>query len=330
MAVNKYWIMGLVGLVLAVLVPLVLGDVEIKFVAQFAAFSVFAVSLNLLLSYTGLLSFGHALFFGVGGYATALAVEHLPGLSLMPVVLIGALAAALVALLCSPLLVRVKGTAFAMLTLAFGQLMYMFCLKFREITKGEDGIPFTPPELLYLINMNSTNNTYYFVMIVCALSIWFMWFFTKTPLGSIMISVRDNTDRVSYLGFKVPQTKAIIFTVSGIFAGVAGSMFALLENLVSPDGWFSIMESFAPLMAILIGGIGTFIGPIFGVAVLFLIEELATKFTERVELVSGVIFVLVVLFAPGGLVWLYRISKAVFLFRRAGARASKRGEEAAV
>jgi branched-chain amino acid transport system permease protein len=311
----------LVGLVAFGVVPWTLGVVQTKLVAQFAAFSVFAVSLNLLLSYTGLLSFGHALFFGVGGYTTALAIENLPGIPLVAVLLLAGLVAAGVALFCSPMLVRVGGTAFAMLTLAFGQLMLVLCLKFREITRGEDGIPFTPPKLFYLINMGHTASMYYLVMIVAGLCIFLMWYFTRTPLGSVMVGIRDNVGRVEYLGFKVPQTKAVIFIISGGFAGIAGALFALLQNLVSPDGFLTIMESFLPLMAILIGGIGTFVGPIVGMAILFLMEDLSVKLTQRVDLVAGIVFVLVVLFAPGGVVHLYNATKQKLSQRLAARRA---------
>jgi branched-chain amino acid transport system permease protein len=322
----KRWGLWLAGLAAVLAAPWFLNVVATKAVAQFAVFAMFAVSFNLLLSFTGLLSFGHALFFGAGGYATALAIIHVPGIPLLAALLLGGLAAALIALICSPFLVRCSGTAFAMLTLAFGQLMLVLCLKFREITQGEDGITFTPPRLFYLINMDNTITMYYFVMVVAGLGIFLMWYFTRTPLGSIMISLRDNTTRVEYLGFKVPQTKAIIFVISGGFAGIAGSLFALLQNLVSTDGFLTIAESFIPIMAVLIGGIGTFAGPIIGMVILMLIEDLGVKFTSRVELVTGVIFVLAVLFAPGGVIHLYDYSKQKLLKRVAARRA---GEEPA-
>ncbi len=322
----KKWGLWLAGLALALAAPWFLDVVATKAVAQFAVFAMFAVSLNLLLSFTGLLSFGHALFFGAGGYATALAVVHIPGIPLVAALLLGGLAAALIALICSPFLVRCSGTAFAMLTLAFGQLLLVLVLKFREVTRGEDGIPFSPPKLFYLFNMDHTINMYYFVMTVACLCIFLMWYFTRTPLGSVMISLRDNTTRVEYLGFKVPQTKAVIFVISGGFAGIAGALFALLQNLVSTDGFLTIAESFIPIMAVLIGGIGTFAGPIIGMGILMLIEDLGVKFTSRVELVTGVIFVLVVLFAPGGVVHLYNFSKQKILKRLAARRA---GEEPA-
>jgi branched-chain amino acid transport system permease protein len=299
-----------VGLILFFLIPPVLGVVRTNLVVELAISAMFAVSLNLLLSYTGLLSFGHALFFGTGAYATALALRHIEGLGLLPALLAGGLAAGVVAVICCPLLVRVSGTAFAMLTLAFGQLMYVVCLKYREVTGGEDGIagfPVPPLEIpgVFSLDMTVPANFYYFALLVCGAGIWLMWFLTKTPFGSLMTGIRDNAERVEYLGFKVPQTKAVVFIISGCFAGIAGSVFALFQNVVSTDGVLHLMVSFMPIMAILVGGIGSFAGPILGTGVLILIEEWSVRLTDRVELVTGLIFVLVVLFAPQGVVGLW-------------------------
>ncbi len=293
-----------------ILIPQTLGTIPTNIVVEFAISAVFAVSLNLLLSYTGLLSFGHALFFGTGAYATALALTHLEGFPLIPALLVGGLAAMSVAVVCSPLLVRVSGTAFAMLTLAFGQLMYVICLKYREVTGGEDGIagfPIPPLSVAGLsLDLSDPANFYYFAMAVAGGSIWLMWYLTRTPVGSLMMGIGDNSERLGYLGFKVAHTKAIVFVVSGTFAGIAGSLFALFQNVVSTDGVLHILISFYPVMAVLVGGIGSFGGPIVGAGFLLLVEEGSSRLTERIELVTGLIFVLVVLFAPGGVMGLWK------------------------
>lgn len=306
---------------LAVL-PHVMGPVKTNIFIQFAIGAVYAVSLNLLLSFTGLLSFGHALFFGTGAYATALALTHIQGLTIVPSVMLGALAAAAIALIVSPLLVRVTGTAFAMLTLAFGQLMFILCLKFREITGGEDGIAGYPvPNLslpgVHSVDMADSFNFYYFAIAVSGLCIFVMWHITKTPLGSIMVAIRDNTQRVDFLGFRVPFVKAIVFVISGAFAGIAGSLFALSHSVVSTDGVFQILVSFFPLMAILVGGIGSFWGPVIGCGVLTLVQEFTLRYTERAELVSGLVFVLVILFMPYGAAGFWRMLGARRRYRSA-------------
>ena len=302
--------------------PKVFGAYYTNVFVTFAVFAVLSVSLNLLLGYTGLLSFGHAMFFGFGGYGTALALKHIPGLPLLPAVAIGLLAAAGLALLLSPIMVRISGTAFAMLHLAFGQLMYILALKLRTVTGGEDGIggfpipPFTIPGVIS-VNMKSPENFFYFAMIVLGVSLWILWYFTKTPLGSIQVGIRDNPMRVDYLGFKVPQTKAVIYIISGAFAGVSGSIYALFQNLISADGAFHIMASFAPVMITMVGGVASFFGPIWGSAIFQIIEELTSRFTERVELVVGLILIMVIMFAPLGFMGLVGYVKQKWSIRSA-------------
>lgn len=295
----------MLGVILA-FYPKVFGIYYTNLFVTFAVFAVYAVSLNMLLGYTGLLSFGHAMFFGAGGYGTALALKHIEGIALLPAIGIGFLAAMILAMILSPLVVRVSGTAFAMLHLAFGQLLYVLALKLRKITGGEDGIgnfpipAFDIPGLISFPMKGEPLNFYYLALVILGLSMWLMWFFTKTPFGQIQIGIRDNAKRIDYLGYKVPQTKAVIYVVSGAFAGISGSIYGLFHNLVSADGSLGVMVSFAPIIGVMIGGVGSFFGPIWGTAIFQIIEELVVRFTDRVELVVGAILILVIMFAPGG------------------------------
>jgi branched-chain amino acid transport system permease protein len=303
-----------VFIILAVF-PHVFGIYYANFFVAFAIFSLYAVTLNLLLGYMGVLSFGHAMFFGTGAYATALALTHIKGFPLLPAVLVGGLSGGLLALILSPLLVRVSGTAFAMLTLAFGQLIFIVALKYREVTGGEDGIggyaipPLNIPGVLS-VDMTDKINFYYFAVAVIAVCLLILWFYTKTPFGSLVVGVRDNAMRLDYLGFNLPQTRAINLIVCGAFAGIAGSVHALLMKLVSTVGVLDINTSFAPIMMAYIGGVGSFFGPIIGSGVIHLLEDLVIRFTQRIGLVNGAIFMLVVLFVPMGLVGLFNAAKA--------------------
>jgi branched-chain amino acid transport system permease protein len=291
--------------------PKLFGLYYTNLFVTFVIFALFSVSFNLLLGYTGLLSFGHAMFFGVGGYGTALALKHIQGLALLPAVFIGLFSAAIFALILCPLVVRVSGTAFAMLHLAFGELTHVLALKLRFITGGEDGIggfpipPFSIPGVIS-ISMKPPENFYYFAVALLGASLWIIWFFTKTPFGQIQIGVRDNAKRIDYLGFKVPQTKAVVYVVAAAFAGVAGSIYALFQNLIS-SGALNILTSFAPITMTMVGGVGNFFGPIWGAAIFQLLEELTTRYTEQVELVMGLILILVIMFAPAGFVGLVNL-----------------------
>jgi branched-chain amino acid transport system permease protein len=230
-------------------------------------------------------------------------------------------AAVALALILCPIVDRVTGSAFSMLHLAFGQLMYILALKLRNITGGEDGIggfpipPFNIPGIVS-INMKVPENFYYFAIIVLGASLWIMWFFTKTPFGQIQVGVRDNAMRIDYLGFKVPQTKAVVYVVAAAFAGVAGSVYALFQNLISSEA-LNLLKSFAPITMTMVGGLGSFFGPILGAAIIQIMEELTTRYTEQVELVVGLILILVIMFAPMGCVGLVRSLKQKWFVRSA-------------
>ncbi|MBL7212203.1 MAG: branched-chain amino acid ABC transporter permease [Desulfobacteraceae bacterium] len=309
------WIYWVVGLVILAIYPQVVGIYYTNVFVGFAIFGLYAVTLNLLLGYMGVLSFGHAMFFGAGAYSTALALTHIQGFPLLPALLVGGLAGAMLALILCPLLVRVSGTAFAMLTLAFGQLIFVIALKYREVTGGEDGVggypipSFNIPGVVS-IDMTDQINFYYFAVTVIIVCLWLLWFYTKTPFGSLVVGVRDNAMRIDYLGFKLPQTKAVNLIVSGCFAGIAGAIYALFQNLVSTLGVLDIGTSFAPILMAYIGGLGSFFGPIVGSAILHLLEDVTFRITEQIELVNGLVFILVVLFAPMGIVGLLRQAKA--------------------
>jgi len=309
------WILWAAVIILLAIFPHLVSFYYLNLFIAFAIFSLYAVTVNLLLGYMGVLSFGHAMFFGTGAYATALALTHIQGFPLLPAVLVGGLAGGLLALILSPLLVRVSGTAFAMLTLAFGQLIFVVALKYREVTGGEDGIggyPIPPLNIFGLLSIDMTDkiNFYYFAVAVVALCLYILWFYTKTPFGSLVVGVRDNAMRIDYLGFRLTQTKAINLIVSGTFAGIAGAVHALLMKLVSTVGVLDINTSFKPIMMAYIGGVGSFFGPIIGSGVLHLLEDVVIRFTDRIGLVNGTIFILVVLFAPAGLTGLFSAIKA--------------------
>lgn len=299
------WVLWIAGAVVLLLYPRLFGIYYANIFVTFAIYALFAASVNLLLGFTGLLSFGHAMYFGTGAYGTALALTHIKGLPLIPAVLAGFLAAMFLALCVAPLVVRVGGNAFAMMHLAFGQLMFVLALKLRHITGGEDGVggfPIPPLSIpgLFSLDMGDPILFYYFAVAVIVASLWLLWFFTKTPFGQIMVAVRDNTKRVEYLGFRVPHTKAVVYVIAGAFAGIAGSIYALFQNLVAAYDAYGILTSFVPVMMTMVGGVGQFFGPICGAGIFGLIDEFTSRYTDRVELVLGLVLVLVIMYAPYG------------------------------
>jgi branched-chain amino acid transport system permease protein len=208
--------------------------------------------------------------------------------------------------------------------------MYVIALKLRAVTGGEDGIgnfpipPLTIPGVASFPMKDSPQNFYYFAVVVLGLSLWFMWHLTKTPFGQAQLAIRENAKRTAYLGYHVPRTKAVVYVIAATFAGVAGSIYSLFHNLVSADGALGAVVSFAPIINIMIGGIGSFFGAVLGTAVFQLIEELVGRFTDKVELVMGMTFVLVILYAPGGILGIARALRQKWLAAPAGDAAERR------
>ena len=310
--------------IVCIALPKIIGPYYTGLFITIIIFAVYAVSLNMLLGYTGLLSFGHAIFFGFGGYGTALALKHIDGISLLPAIGIGVLASMLLALVVSPVASRVRGSAFAMVHLALGMFMYTLALKLRKITGGEDGIGNFPTPGVEIFGPLSISmepgslNFYYLVLILLGGSLWLMWFFTKTPFGQVQQGIRDNLKRINYLGYQTVLSRALIYTLSAAFAGMAGSVYAVYSNLVSADGQFGIMVSFTPITACILGGIGNFFGPILGTGIFFLLEEVVSEYTERIELVVGAILVLVVMYTPFGILGFIPILRERLAGWRAG------------
>lgn len=321
------WILWGAILVVLVFYPRLFGIYFTNVLVTFTIFALFAVSYNLLLGYTGLFSFGHAMYFGAGGYATALALAHIEGCSLFVALLFGILGSMALAVVLSPIVARLAHAAFAMLHLAFGMLMYVLALKLRAITGGEDGIGGFPiPALnifgVFSVDMTDPLNFYYFAMLVLGITLWISRYITKTPFGQIIVSIRDNTDRVAYVGFRVPQTKAVIYAISCGVAGVSGSIYAMFQNLISADS-LDIGHSFAPILMTMVGGVGTFFGPIWGAGIFALIEEVTTRYTERVQLVEGLILIIVILFFPRGFMGLLAFIKQQFFTKQSGKPATE-------
>jgi len=309
-----------VGVILLVVYPHVFGTYFSNFIIDFGIMALYAVSYNLLLGFTGLLSFGHAIFFAAGGYGTALVLEHIAGVPLIPALLMGAFSSALLALILCPIVSRVKGSAFAMLHLAFNFIMWTVILKLRNFTGGEDGIAgYDIPSLtipgVVSFDMADPMQFYYFAVVVLTGSIWLAWFLTKTPFGQMMVGVRDNDVRIDFLGFRVVPTKAIVYIIAAAFAGVAGGMSALFQNMVSATD-VEVVHSFRPILATIVGGAGSFFGPIVGAGIFAMLEELTSRFTEQVELVQGIVLVVVILYFPKGFIGLLQIIRDKWASRR--------------
>jgi branched-chain amino acid transport system permease protein len=283
--------------------PWVLGGYTLRLLTESIIFSLYAVSYNMLLGYAGLLSFGHAMFFGVGAFATTVFLEHIAGLPLLLAVSMATAFTALVGLVVGILLLRVKGTPFALLTLAFNALFFSIGIKWTAVTGGDDGAIVNVPDInLGLIRLNLFDGpTVYFVTLaVVGSAIAFCWYFTCTAMGQSVLLIRENEERMRFLGYNTHVSRLILFVFSGSLAGLAGAFYAILHGFVSLDAVSIAMTTKVLLMAF-IGGIGHFVGPVLGAVFYTYFQNFISELTDSWPLIMGVLFIAMVLWTPGGL-----------------------------
>ncbi len=294
---------GTVFILVLLGLPFILGRFHVSLLTEMIIFALFGVSYNLLLGYGNLLSFGHALFFGLGAYTTAVALNHMPGMNFFAVVALATGAATLVGCLIGFLILRHKGASFALLTLAFNALFHAMAIKFTFITRGDDGLSLTRPNInLGFVTLNTSDVViFYFVtLVMVGLAILFSAYFIRTAMGKTIILLRENDDRMKFLGYSTNVTRLILFTLTGGLAGFAGSFYALFFSFVSVDA-ISIGMTTTVLLLTFVGGSGHFAGPILGAFVYIYLQNFLSDITDRWPFFMGVIFIVMVLFVPGGL-----------------------------
>jgi len=283
--------------------PALLKQYLLHMLTEIIIFALYAVSYNLLLGYAGLLSFGHAMFFGLGAFMTAVAIIHLKGLGLVNAVLIGFAVTVIAGFLIGSLLLRHKGAYFALLTLAFNSLFYAVAVKWHAVTGGDDGLSITRPELnlgFAAFSVASFTSFYYLTLIVIGAAIVFCWYFTQTAMGRTVVIMRENEERMKFLGYNTNISRLILFTFTGAVAGLAGAFYTLHFQFVSISA-ISVDMTTAVLLMAFVGGTGTFWGPIIGALVYIVLQNYLSDITDRWPLFMGFIFVFMVLFIPGGL-----------------------------
>lgn len=278
----------------------------IVFVAiEILIMGLFATSFNLLFGYTGLLSFGHAAYFGTGAYVAALLLRDLQP-DFIWVLLAGGVGAGLVAFVIGALCVRLNEVYFAMLTLAFGMMVYVVFHQWRSMTGGTDGVAGFPiTELGFGIHGQLGNpvHYYYLVLAVTAASLFALYRITVSPFGLILRAMRENTERVAFAGVPVYRYRLYAFVLSGFFAGFAGALFSPFNRIAVPEmvHW---TQSAEPVLMTILGGASYFFGPLFGAAVFLTLERWITTYTTEWMIYLGIILLLMVIFLPRGILGL--------------------------
>jgi branched-chain amino acid transport system permease protein len=284
----------LAGLLIAIILPHLLPHYYVHLLDLFLIGSLFALSYNILLGNTGLLSFGHGAYFGLGAYGVALLMQKAEihyFLAIPLSLLITGAIASVIGYFCS----RVVAMSFAILTLAFGELLFTVASKWYTFTGGDDGIQSVfPPTIIA-----SGARFYYFTLIIVVLASLAIWRILNSPFGYALQCIRDNRQKIESIGINVKRYQWMAFVISGIFAGLAGSLFVTLNWTVAPTeiGWVKGGE---PIIMTIVGGQYVFGGPIIGAAILTFFQFFVGQLTLYWALVIGIVLALVVRFLPGG------------------------------
>jgi branched-chain amino acid transport system permease protein len=309
-----FWI-GFVVVVAALAVaPLGLPEFWRRFLTEILVWGLLAMSSDILIGYTGMVSFGHSAFFGLGLYGAAAALLLMRSPNLWVALAVGLGAAAVVAVFVAFFATRLRDIYFAITTLVFSQIFYVIIFTWTEVTGGENGLyfsqpPFTIPGIFSA--RFSTVSLHWFVLAIVALSYLALRRITQSPFGMVLQSIRENEPRTRAIGYHVERYKIVAVLLSGLFAGLAGTLYAIQHRFAAPDFVFFTVSGEVIIFNVM-GGMGTLVGPVVGAATFLLLREGLSRFwTEYYLIPLGIAFTAMVIFMPQGLLgfWKRRLNQ---------------------
>lgn len=268
--------------------------------SEIVIFALFAMAYDLVLGYAGMLSFGHAAFFGLGAYSTGIILIRVYP-SVLFGLLVGVIISSLGAFLVGFLSIRRRGIYFTMVTLAFAQMFYFMAFKWTGLTGGDDGLQGVPRPSLGPMDLTSELTLYYFILFFTILSVVICFRVVNSPFGKTLQAIRENKDRAMSIGYDVDKFKLIVFVISGCFSGLAGGLYALLLNFVPLSSLYWTNSGEVVVMTI-VGGMGTLFGPVLGALGIILLRDILSNFTESWSLVMGILFMASVMGFRGGII----------------------------
>lgn len=302
------WSSGLVlaAVIVAAVLPLVTPPFWISVMIEILILGLFAMSFNLLFGYTGMLSFGHAAYYGAGAYGVAILMSgpiFVPTIASFPLAFLLAIALGTgLAVIFGAICVQRGDLSFAILTLAFNMLLYEIVFQWNDLTGGDDGVIMSPPPVdfgLFIFDPLSQQSYYYFVLVIVLVSLWVLWRIVNSPYGELLKAIRENSERASFNAIPVKYYQWSAFVISGVFASTAGALASVQTYVISP-GVVHWGKSAEPVIISLLGGPSVFLGPIIGAFMFVGLEEILTDVTQYWQFGLGIVLVLIVLYLPGG------------------------------
>ncbi|OMP67282.1 branched-chain amino acid ABC transporter permease [Domibacillus epiphyticus] len=285
---------------LMALSPFFLSLFHLNLLIEILILGIFALSLNLLVGYTGLVSLGHAAFFGIGAYASGIVAKELsPNLiATLPVsLLVSILVSSIIGMFC----MKVSGFYFLMLTLAFSQMIYSFIHQSTDLTGGTNGLSGIPSPQLGGVDFSNPVFLYYLILLIFAAVFTGLSVLVRSPFGQVLIGIRENETRMKSMGYNTTLYKYSSFIIAGALGGVAGSLYTNFNGFISPSDVYWTMSG-SVLIMVIIGGAGTMAGPVLGAGLIVILETIVSSYTNMWMLIIGVIFILFVVFFPKGIV----------------------------
>ena len=299
---RSYWIAFAVVVGLLVVAPVVLPPFWRRFATEILIWGLLAMSSDILIGYTGMISFGHSAFFGLGMYGAAAALLSVKPPNLWLALLYGLVGAGAVAVFVAYFATRLRDIYFAITTLVFSQIFYVIIFTWTDVTGGENGLNFRQPDL-GLPGLGSVAFTpellHWFVLAVVTLSYLLLRRITRSPFGMVLQSIRENEPRTRAIGYSVERYKIVAVMLSGLFAGLAGVLYAIQNKFTAPDFVFFLVSGDVVIFNVM-GGVGTLVGPIAGAAFFLLVREGLSRYFEYYLIPVGIIFILMVIFLPQG------------------------------
>jgi branched-chain amino acid transport system permease protein len=305
---RSLWIAGGAVAIGSLLLPYAASSYYLGLASKMLVFALFAMSLDLLVGYAGLFSLGHAAFFGVAAYTVGLLTVR-AGASAWLAFPAGILAAGVTSALFGLLALRARGSYFIMITLALAQVLWGIAFGWGSMTGGDNGLPNIPrPDLGLPWSLVGTTPFYYFVLGIVAAAAAVLTRIVRSPFGYALRGIRESESRMSALGYNVWRYKYLALVIGGLFAGVAGCLYAYLNSFVGPD-YVYVTRSAEALLMVILGGAGTLVGPAIGAGLIILFENVVSTYTERWLMILGAVYILVTLFAPRGIMGLLQDSR---------------------